>query len=433
LTKLVYFAGLYAGSAVLLKVLGFLLSIWMAGSLTVSEFASWGLLYAFQSALVTFSMAGIVEAVVGLFGRHPAPEERRKVFAGATGAFLITAGLSAAITCLLCLSVYAEVSFLALSSVAVSGALLAFAALRAQIVRLEERHFASLAFNFGVPLIALVASASWFLVERSAESYFFGAAAGALVAIAALCRVGHIEPYRTTLHREKRNEVLVRLAPYIAIAFFGWLSGYGYNFVITAIFPADEVARFTFALSVGSVMQLIAASLNQVWSPRFFRITRSEPFDSVEAKNRRFYLLQGFALGGIAALGVLLLRPVLTALGGNLDFYASMTREVFCIFVAYILLGPWWHCQNYFLAYDRGHDILRVVLVTSVLGIAIWLALMWLFGPIGIYLGFLAQMAIRAVGIALFARRFWPVKVSWVGVAGGLLMAFAGLVLSGTV
>jgi O-antigen/teichoic acid export membrane protein len=427
LTRLVYFAGLYAGSAVVLKVLGFLLSIWMAGSLAVSEFAYWGLLYAFQTALATFSIAGIVEAVVGLIGRNPTAEERRKLFGGADGAFLITASVSVAITCLLCLSVYADVSLLALTSVAVSGVMLAFAALRAQLVRLEERHFASLAFNFGLPLIALGASASWFLVERSAESYFVASAGSLLIAMTALWRLGLIQRYRASLHRTHRNDVLVRLAPYIAVAFFGWLSGYGNNFVIRALFPAEEVARFTFALSVGSIMQLIAGSLNQVWSPRFFRITRSQPFDSVEARNRRFYLLQGLSLGVVAALGVLLFRPVLTALGGNLSFYASMTREVFLIFVAYILLGPWWHCQNYFLAYDRGPDVLKVVLVTSVLGVAIWLALMWLIGPLGIYLGFLCQMAIRSGGIAVYARQFWPVKVSWLGVAGGLLIASAGL------
>jgi hypothetical protein len=130
-------------------------------------------------------------------------------------------------------------------------------------------------------------------------------------------------------------------------------------------------------------------------------------------------------------MGVLLLHPVLEALGGNLSFYASMTGEVFCVSAAYILLGPWWHCQNYFLAYDRGSDVFRIVIFTSALGISVWLTLMWLFGPLGIYLGFLAQMAIRTVGIALYARRFWPVKVSWLGVAVGSLIASTGLLVSG--
>jgi hypothetical protein len=74
---------------------------------------------------------------------------------------------------------------------------------------------------------------------------------------------------------------------------------------------------------------------------------------------------------------------------------------------------------------------MRIVLVTSIMGIAVWLVLMWLLGPIGIYVGFLTQMLLRSVGITIAARRYWDVRVSWDGVAAGILMNGLGLAIAG--
>lgn len=430
--RYVYFAGLYAGSAALLKAGGFLLSLWMARTLPVAEYGAWGLLYAFQTGLTTFGLVGILEAVVGLLRSHDTPEARRALFGGATGAFLVTISASLIIAIAIAPFVLGQrIGLLAIACVLVSGALLAFAALQAQIVRLEERHLASLGFNFGVPLVGLASSTAWFIAERSAQSFFVGSAVGLVVAMAALWRAGKVEAYSVARHGEQRRQVMARLAPYVVVAFFGWLSGYGNNFVVTSLFPATEVARFTFALSLGSVMQLVASALNQVWSPRFFLITQSEPFDTVEDKNRRFFFSQSVVLGLIAALSIVLLPPLLKALGGNLAFYASMKLELFFVFAAYIVLSPWWHCHNYFLAYDRGPSVMNIVLITSAVGIVLWLALMWLLGPLGIYIGFFSQMVVRSIGIVLFARGFWPVRVGWGGVATGMLVASGGLWVAG--
>ena len=118
------------------------------------------------------------------------------------------------------------------------------------------------------------------------------------------------------------------------------------------------------------------------------------------------------------------------ALGGNLVAYRSMSPELFFLFASYVLLTPWSHCQNYFLAYDKGPVVMRVVLITSVIGIVAWLTLMWLIGTLGIYIGFLLQMLLRSVGILTAAKTYWPIKVSWGGALGGVLLTSLGLVLS---
>ena len=69
---------------------------------------------------------------------------------------------------------------------------------------------------------------------------------------------------------------------------------------------------------------------------------------------------------------------------------------------------------------------MRVVLLTSGIGIMAWVLLMWLLGPIGIYAGFLLQMLIRAVALQHVARRTWNIKTAWDGVSVGVLMILVG-------
>src|SRR5262245_257395 len=66
LSPLFRYAGLYAVSATLLRLVGFAVFVWLARSLSVNEYATWGLLYALQTAAASFGLVGIVEAVIGL-------------------------------------------------------------------------------------------------------------------------------------------------------------------------------------------------------------------------------------------------------------------------------------------------------------------------------------------------------------------------------
>jgi O-antigen/teichoic acid export membrane protein len=412
-------------------VLGFLLSLWMAKTLPIDEYGTWGLVYAFQTGLATFGAVGILEAVVSLLRLHPGPEERSKLFAAANGAFLLTAGTSLAAAALVrvVFVTRSDIGVVTLSSAIVSGAVLAFSSLQAQIVRLEERHLSSLSYYFLVPLAGLVGSIAAFSMDRSVGAFFVGSAAGLMMAAPAFLfkQVGPSSPSRD---RSVHGQILARLKPYVAVAFFGWLSGYGNNFVVDYLFESSDVARFTFALAIGSVMQLVASALNQVWGPRFFRITQVQSLEIVENKNRRFFATQSMVLGGLGAVCLISLPPLLRAVGGNLASYASMGLEFFFVLAGYVFLSPWSHCHNYLLAYDKGRNVMHIVLITSAIGIVLWFALMWWLGPLGIYVGFFSQMVIRSLGIVLFTQGIWPVTIGWGSVGAGVLMTLGGLVVS---
>jgi O-antigen/teichoic acid export membrane protein len=429
---LVAYAALYVASAALLKLVGFVLLLWLARTLSVEAYANFGLLYALQTGIATLALAGIVEAVVGLLKERRSAGLQNELFAAANQVFLV----SAVIGCVVALVLWrryakdSSVDVLTLVSVLGSGVVLAFSSLQSQIVRLEEKHIWSLCFNFVAPLGGFLGGMVGFLAARSVRSFFFGSAVGASIALLALW-MGRVGFYgRMIVRGVELRPLFVRLIPFVAIAFLGWLSGYGNNYIVKLFFRPAEVAAYTLVFTLSSILQIVATAMNQVWSPRFYRIVHELPLEEVEKKNRQFFGLQAMVLGIVGATLIVIFPSAMRMLGGNLKHYQSMSLELGLLVASYVLLVPWWHCQNYFLAFDMGPSVMRVVLITSVVGIAGWLILMWLLGPVGIYVGFLAQMVLRSAGLLIAAKGRWPLSVNWRAVAGGLLITVIGFVIS---
>ncbi len=428
--RLIVYSALYGGTAAFQKLIGFLIFMWLARLLTVEQYAQFGLLYALQQGLVTLASAGVVEATVGKLRAYTQPPQRARLFASANLAFLVLV-LAGSSVALLSREVARQITTtnLAYVSIVVCGAILAATSFRAQIVRLEENHRRSVLLSCIPPIGSSVGGFLGCVLTRSLAGFCVGSALGAGGAVVALYALGG-SAWRLAFEHDLVRPIITAAAPFALVALLGWLSGYGTNYLIGFMLQSSEVARFTFALSLCSVMLLVSSALNQVWSPRFYRLIRDEPFENVEAKNRSFYRVLGVALGLSGGFVTIALPWVVPILGGNLRNYQHMTLELALLFSAYVILVPWWHCQNHFLAHGMGSALLRITLVTSLFGIATLLLLMWLLGPIGVYLGFLAQMLLRTTAMVLEARRRWPVQISLSGVGVGLAMILMGLVLA---
>lgn len=138
MNKLVYYAGFYSALTAFLKLAGFVFFLWLARTLSVNNYANFGLLYLLQTGITTFAMLGIVEAVVGLLKEHRTEEQQRRLFAAANSALFI------AVVSLIVVALFLYVTLLGpsatsaftLASVLASGVLLSYSMLQAQIVRL---------------------------------------------------------------------------------------------------------------------------------------------------------------------------------------------------------------------------------------------------------------------------------------------------------
>lgn len=425
-----WYALAYGGSAAILKGAGFILFMWLARSLPVEDYAKFGLLYALQTGLTTFSIAGIGESVVGLLKEHKSPTMQRELFCTADVAFMLMALVSGLAAIALWLFVgFGVGSFHLVLFAVIAGVLSAFSTLQAGFERLKEKHVTSLTFSFVVPMTGFVTAAICFLTRRTISMYFFGFAAGLFLSLI-VCNIRNVRGGGFLSYLLKTPLLFQRIGPFIVITFFGWLNGYGNNYFVKWFFTLGDVARFTLAYTLASTMQLVASSLNQVWSPRFYQIVFEQNANEVERMNRKFFRCQALVMGIVGGFIIAAFPKAIGIIGGQLITYKGMVIELFLLFSGYIVLAPFWHCQNYFLATGKGREYMKVMLGSSLVGVTLWVGFMWLFGPIGIYLGFFTQMVIRMLGTVISAKKYWPIRIAWDGVAAGILLLAVGLVVS---
>jgi O-antigen/teichoic acid export membrane protein len=297
---------------------------------------------------------------------------------------------------------------------------------------LDEQHGASLALSFFSPLGGLAGGAVGFALGANVASFFAGSAIGLVVTsfLLAGLRLGF---YGFAAKRADMTGILSRILPFIFIAALGWLGGYGNTYLVESFFTASDVAKFTFAYTLSSVLQLVATSLNQVWSPRFYRMAHTQPPQEVEPANRRFFAFQGAAIGLAGGCILVLLPGAIDHVGGNLVAYRRINLELLILFAAYAVSIPAWQSQNYFYAFNKGKDLMHVTLVGSVAGLILWVLAALTLGTIGAYVGFMMQMLTRSVTAIIRARREWGIRVAWEGPALAMLLLIAGAAASAAI
>ena len=429
--RLIVYSALYAGTAAFQKLLGFGIFLWLARMLSVEQYARFGLLYALQQGFATLASAGVVEAVVGQLRTYQSSDARSKLFGTATLTFLILIFVAGVLGILVWYVIPTRnpSELLPYVSVIVSGSVLALTSFQSQLARLDAGHLWSVLLNTVPVLSALLGGFAAFVLTPSLTAFFGGTALCVLVVSCGLW-IFHRRLLSIDGARSMLRPLLLQAAPYSIVALLGWLSGYGNNYIIKLVLPDSAVARYTFALSLCSVMLLVSGALNQVWSPRFYDLARRQPFELIERQNQSFYRMLALALGFAGGLVTLVFPAAMRTLGGNLVSYQDATVPLALLLSGYVILTPWWHCQNYLMFHGMGRSILKITLITSTIGISLLLLMMWVLGPIGIYIGFALQMILRSVAITLEARKFWPVRIGVSGVTAGLSLIVMGCVLS---
>lgn len=413
MSTLAWYALGYAAAAALHKGLGFVLILWLAHSLSVAEYANFGLLFALQTGIAALATAGIGDAVVSKLSPRA---DRARLFAAANGVFALLA-VAAALGGAVVFTAFAwpaaggTLSFVA---VLAGGLLGAFFTLQSTLVRLEEHHAAALVLGALAPLAGVAGACAGFVATRTVDGFFLGMASGLATTLVVL-RILGVGQFRVKMGDEYTRALRAEVLPYLAVALLAWIGGYGNTYGVKAFFGAADVAAFTFVFTLSAVMQLVATSMNQVWSPRFFRLARELPVHDLEAQNARFYAVQGGVLGIVGGLMLLLLSPMIDWFGGNLATYRSLHVELLLLLAAYAAAIPWWHAQNYFLVHGAGKPLMNLVIISSVAGIAVWLASMALLGTIGIYTGLVAQYVVRTATTFWWARRQWGIRLAWQG------------------
>lgn len=416
--------GLYGLAAVSPKAIGFVALMWVAKVLTVNDYALFGMLYAIQSGLGMVALAGISEVVVAQSSTKMT--DRSTLYTAANSAFIVMLGAWCVVgTSVLTMTGKLEQTGNTIAA-ALGGFALGFATLQSQMLRLQERHYPAIWVQFAASIASFLGGGLFFVIHPSVSAFFTGSSVAIVATLAWLAfrRIGH---YSITSNPALIRPILIGIPPFILIGLLGWLNGYGNNYVIGSLLTLRDVADFTFLLSLSATIQIVGSSLNQVWSPRFYRLYQTGELTEMERLSGKAFQVSALAMG--LATGVLLLfyKPLIDLIGGNLIAYREKTLELALMCATYLAVIPLWHCQNYFVASGRSKDMLRSTLIGTAIGFGAWIGMVIWLGSIGVFAGYLMQAAVRSIVVLLVARRFWSIRVAWGGITLGFALVGAGL------
>lgn len=430
LGRLARFGIAYTFGAMLQKGIGFVIFMYFANIFSVKEYAAFGINYSIFTVISALAFSGIIEAVIGLMREHKANKTFHELFKAANSVFAVlavSASVLVSITVFLLYRHNLDNNF-EIIIIALGAAFSSLFIFQSTLVRLEEQHILSILLLIVPSIIGYFCGLTAVLFFKTGFSYF----AGTLLSYA-ICLVLFLVNKRNftgfSFDKTYIKKIVNRISPYIIIAILGWLLGYGNTFLVKYLFNDLQVAIFVFLLTISSILQLVATSMNQVWAPRFFINYDKDPIHLLEEKNQKFTIIQGLVLGAIGAM-IILIFPLLISYFHNLEKYSNNKLEMFCLFGGYIVSIPWWHSQNYFMINDNGKSLMNLTIVSGVVGYLLWIFCMFFLGSKGIYVGFFTQMLIRTIIVFTKAKKNWDIKFDWLGILFGMVILLAGVLLA---
>lgn len=421
----------YTASSALHKGIGFFVFMFLANLLTIPQYAKFGLSYSIFTIVSTLAYSGIYEAIIGLLRDHKNKGKINDLFRGANTVFLLLASISFIIVFLSIFFFYKD-NYDSISEILIiiaSAGLSAYFVYQSIVIRLEEKHVVSILFSFVPAMLGYVGGFVGVKIFHTGSSYFLGALIGFLISCLLILPFSKNIVLGFTLKTENIKLILARISPYIVIALLAWLLGYGNTFLIKYLFSDFDVAVFVFLFTISSLIQLVASSMNQVWSPRFYKNFETDSIAVLEKKYNKFTFLQGLLLGSVGAI-ILIIAPFILENFAQLKRFSNTKTEIFLLFAGYIVSIPWWHVQNYYMICNKGRALMNLTIISGIIGYVTWFVLMLTIGEIGIYLGFFIQLFIRSCIVFVSAKKHWEVKFDIRGVMCGLIVLLIGYLLA---
>lgn len=404
------------------KGIGFFVFMYFASIMTATEYSEFGIYYSLFAIAGALASAGIFEAIVG-FIKEGNNKKVQNVIGNANTVFLAQS-LFFFILIYLILLIFFNAYYRRSTDIFIilfSAFQLGYFTFRAVVVRLDENHFFSIILSFVPAVLGYILGFLLTVIFKNSISFF----EGTLIA-----QTGFIIIWLAAFKQklgfflfEKAIffSIITKSIPFIVIALLAWILGYGNTFVIKYFFEDFQIALFIFLFTIASIIQLIATSMNQVWSPRFYNLYGITSSIELESKYRKFTILQG-AILGICGSIIIILVPISSYFFEGLSKYSSSSFEMLMLFSGYIVSIPWWQTQNYFMINDKGQELMNYTLISGVLGFLVWIILMYYLGPPGIYIGFFIQNLLKSLLVYFKARSLWKLRFQWEGMVIGCLI-----------
>ena len=411
--NLVAHSSINAFASILTKGFSFIVMLFIARTLSVNEYSFFGQLYSIQQVMVGLIGAGFIESIILI--THNSKWDKIAIYKNAllasipiTLIFLFIAFL---ILTWFRYSVFSNSESIAFAIAILSGCMGGYYVFFSKLNRLLENHiYALLLLNIPLIITFMVGGLFVFALER-ANMFFVGGLIGLFVTGIILNKTYFLfikNNYKTS--KPLIAQIHQNIAPYISVAFLGWLSGFGNVFLIGLFLPDLSIAKYTFLYSISGIMLLVANSVNQIWSPHFYNISKDNPTELVEKQSYFFYTIASVILSAAASFMVLFYQPLIDLIGGSLVAYRDSTLALSLILASFLIYTPVWHCRNHLYLKSSGSVMLKLSTIAYSISLLLMVFAIYIFGDIGVYIGSFCLALIQAFCFCLYAYKKWQIN-----------------------
>ena len=422
----------YGASTILTKGIAFVVIMWLSSVLDVAEYSQFGILYAIQTGVATMVGAGVIEVVIGI--RSQSNYTHNFLY---KHAFIITVG-TAIIAILIVTTYYLfaddEIPFYL---AVFGGLLLGFSVFFAKIHRLQEKHIDSIMLT-NIPIISFFLVGLILMYENQATSYMFFkyAVLGVFISLIILFyKYKEIVTNCNKIDHELVNIFLKNISSYIGVAILGWMSGYGIILLIDVSLSSRSVAIYTFLYTFSGVMLMLANSINQVWSPYFYKNFKQNSDDKLERMSYKYYSILAIVLLLSASFIISFYVEIINIIGGNALEYQPYLLELALILSSFIVYVPAWHCRNHMYVKLEGKNMLVITSLATIMGLIILSFLVFIYGDIGVYIGVFTISLLQSTFFVIYVVRKWKATIPYKSVVFSLVLIVivyeANFILSG--
>jgi O-antigen/teichoic acid export membrane protein len=413
MTNLIAHISLNTFASTLTKGFSFVVMLLIARSLTVNEYSVFGQLYSLQQAMVGLIGAGFIESVIRI--THTSKLDKIAVYKNALLASIPITVIFLLVAFLILIwfnhTRLSNSESIAFAVALISGCMGGYYIFLSKLNRLLENHiYALLLLNIPLMITFMVGGIFVFALRR-ADMFFVGGLIGLFV-IGILLNKTYFLFIKNSYETSKpiMAQIHQNIAPYILVAFLGWLTGFGNVFLIGLFLPDLSIAKYTFLYTFSGAMLLVANSINQIWSPHFYNISKHKPTEFVEEQSYFFYSIESIILSAAASFMVLFYQPLIDLIGGSLVAYRYSTAALSLIMSSFLVYIPVWHCRNHLYLKSPGLVMLKLSLIAYFLSISQIVLAIYIFGDIGIYIGSFCLALTQTFCFGLYAYKKWQIN-----------------------
>ena len=419
LVKISFF---YTSATVISKLFMFLGIMWIIKTFSPTDYAYFALLFSMFQAISIFGGAGIKESIVGFYKDLDSEDEQSQIFNNA----IVSSFPSILISVIAMLLFYffneeseSNILLICFITSLFSGFVFSMTQLIAHMYRLKENHFLSIMYLFFPQIMLYIGGFIFVTLNDSPQHFFFGSALFVLLTTIILLLIFSRDRFYLS-YGPFTKKIFSKSIPYFIIGITNWLKGYGNNFIILMLLGSLQVASYSFLFTLSGGLLIIVEAVNTVWVPKFYNLFYKTSSDIFEDLNNFIFGSLSVIIGIIVSVLIILYPFIVNLLGGNFENYVELNLELLIIMSAVIVYPVHWHLRIHYIIRSFGKKLMKINILSALLGISSMIMAIKIIGNLGIYIGFIMNPIFNIILMYFLYPKKWNIKINWLATIIGL-------------